>query len=87
MQPVETFLDGLVEAGFWDDVCKGCETVFADTDPWNNPDTLCEECREDESENEDIDFCPMCGGLAYELGSLGPVTHMRCRACHWTFQK
>ena len=86
MQPVETFLDGLKRSGFWDDVCKSCEATFADTDPDSNPDTLCEECREDE-EDEDIHMCPMCGGLAFELGFLGKVKHCRCRDCHWDFQE
>lgn len=92
MQPVETFLDGLERSGFWDDVCKSCEKTFADTDPWSNPDTLCGECREDAfgfsiAAEEDVHFCPQCDGIAFELGSLGSVKHLRCRDCHWDFQE
>ena len=29
--------------------------------------------------------CPMCGGDAYLLGTLGTIKHFRCRDCGWTF--
>ena len=34
---------------------------------------------------EDVHFCPQCDGIAFELGTLGNITHFRCRNCHWDF--
>lgn len=31
--------------------------------------------------------CPQCGGLGCYLGTLGRLTHYRCRACGWTFDQ
>jgi rubredoxin len=29
--------------------------------------------------------CPHCNGPALPLGTLGALTHYRCRNCGWTF--
>lgn len=29
--------------------------------------------------------CPHCNGTALPLGTLGTLTHYRCRNCGWTF--
>lgn len=31
--------------------------------------------------------CPMCGGEGALLGSLGPLLHLRCRQCGWTYHE
>jgi predicted nucleic acid-binding Zn ribbon protein len=41
----------------------------------------------EEAEVEDGDECSMCGGPLVELGSLGSVTHYRCRNCGMDFSK
>jgi len=32
-------------------------------------------------------MCPMCNGPAIVLGSLGRLTHFRCRNCGWIFSQ
>ena len=32
-----------------------------------------------------ITMCPMCNGPGIVLGSLGRLTHFRCRNCGWDF--
>lgn len=36
----------------------------------------------DAATSEDFS-CSQCGGLLVVLGTLGSVTHYRCRACGW----
>ena len=36
-------------------------------------------------EVEEYSVCPACYGFAYELGTLGSLTHFRCRDCGHTF--
>ena len=31
--------------------------------------------------------CPVCHGLGHELGTLGNLTHFRCRACGAQFSE
>ncbi len=33
----------------------------------------------------DDDACPMCAGVGVQLGTLGLLTHYRCRSCGSTY--
>ena len=69
--------------------------VIATNDDGESAETEVEYEDEDEGEDEDVDIpgvviCAACGGPAHLLGSLGAVTHYRCRDCgqdnKWTWQ-
>ena len=66
--------------------CDTCECVLDD----DEVDT-CDGCRWSIEEiDEEIEAgpkhpCSACGGEGILLGTLGDITHYRCRRCGWNF--
>jgi len=47
---LDGFLDDLERSGYWDDTCSCCGDTFANTDPTENPETLCQDCQEEDND-------------------------------------